>query len=159
MTITPLPQNIRLLYKRIPRYTNTSYFREFTYEEVRNMNLDELDYSYAVDEFAHRLMDFEEDSPRTSEAEPQTSKAIPPLRLPQYYAENWEGLLNKWREGSQIWLMTSANGSGYMIDYSFNPGRVYEWIDGNPMFIIELPGGYELIIKRIPDFGREEYFA
>ncbi|MFM7987055.1 MAG: hypothetical protein ACKPKO_47865, partial [Candidatus Fonsibacter sp.] len=35
MTITPLPANIRLIYKIIARYTNTSYFRECTYEEVR----------------------------------------------------------------------------------------------------------------------------
>ncbi|MFM7983572.1 MAG: hypothetical protein ACKPKO_30025, partial [Candidatus Fonsibacter sp.] len=98
-TITPLPRNIRLIYKRILRYTNTSYFKEFTLEEVRNMNLDELDYTYAVYEFKNRWLDFEEDSPRRPAAIPS-----PPLALPEYYEENWEGLLNKWRDGSKIWI-------------------------------------------------------
>ena len=62
-TITPLPRNIRLIYKRILRYTNTSYFKEFTYEEVRNMNLDELDYSHVVDSFAVQVTSFSTDSP------------------------------------------------------------------------------------------------
>ena len=105
------------------------------------MNLDELDYSYAVDEFADKLMDFDEDSPRMPEAIPS-----PPLALPEYYEENWEGLLNTWRDGSKIWIMTSRNG-GYMIDFTFNPGSVYEWIDGNEMIILRLPNRYQLIYK------------
>jgi len=44
-----------------------------------------------------------------------------------------------------------------MINYSFVPARVFEWIRAAPMFILQLPDQWKLIYKRIPDFMNEEY--
>ena len=81
---------------------------------------------------------------QAEEEEEEEEDSGPPPPPPEYYEENWEGLLHKWRDGSKLWLKTAPNG-GYMIDFSFNPGRVFEWADLPPMFILQLPNRWQLI--------------
>ncbi|MFM7989380.1 MAG: hypothetical protein ACKPKO_59710 [Candidatus Fonsibacter sp.] len=64
MTITMLPVGIHLFYRQVRDRTNwdhiAEYFKEFTDDEVGNMDLEALYYMYAVEEFADRREDLED---------------------------------------------------------------------------------------------------
>ena len=47
--ITPLPSNVRLLYNRVPNYVNAGSVKEFTNEQIGNMDMEALDYVFADD--------------------------------------------------------------------------------------------------------------
>ncbi|MFM7989448.1 MAG: hypothetical protein ACKPKO_60050, partial [Candidatus Fonsibacter sp.] len=58
--ITPLLSNVRLLYKRDPNYVNEGSVKEFTNEQIGNMDMDALDYVFADDWFKDKMDTFDE---------------------------------------------------------------------------------------------------
>ena len=66
----------------------------------------------------------------------------------------WDGVYEKWRRGTQLWLMTYGGGpsGGYIIDYSSRPRAVLRWSRrfGQDAIITPLPDGIRLIYKDTP---------
>jgi hypothetical protein len=75
----PLPSNVRLLYKIIPNSENAEYVKEFTDEQIGNMDMEALDYVFADDWFLNLLDNFHEYPPATeSEQQPATESELQP---------------------------------------------------------------------------------
>ena len=68
--ITPLPSNVRLLYKRDPNYEHKGSVKEFTDEEVGNMDMETLGYAF-VDKWFSDKWETISEPPRMKEEEEQ----------------------------------------------------------------------------------------
>ncbi|MFM7979091.1 MAG: hypothetical protein ACKPKO_07210, partial [Candidatus Fonsibacter sp.] len=67
-----------------------------------------------------------------------------------------EHMLDTWRDGQQLFIRATYNG-GYIINYSFKPARVSNWVNFDPMGIKTIPSNVRLIYKRNPDYINAEY--
>ena len=98
--IAPLPSNVRLLYKRDPKYEYEGSVKEFTDEQIGNMDMDALGYVFLDNWFSDKWVTISEPPEKKEEEEQQPATESEQQQQPAMELER-EGIFHQAEEETE----------------------------------------------------------